>query len=163
MYEKTLPFNSPKEAHGYIKHDGQTKSEQRELSDIGVSFTPNSWLHIGIIASANKITVALNDRSAEFNRYETASAALSVVLNSGKNSFLLDELMIDNTTAETLATFYEHTTNRVPWANLSKSNDYFILTVKDLQNFKTNIFDTQLFKDKVAEVIQDYINNNTQE
>ena len=71
--------------------------------------------------------------------------------------------MIDNTTAETLATFYEHTTNRVPWANLSKSNDYCILTVKDLQNFKTNIFDTQLFKDKVAEVIQDYINNNTQE
>ena len=76
---------------------------------------------------------------------------------------MLDELLVDITEAEAVDTFYEHTTNRVPWANLSKSNDYFILTVKDLQNFKTNIFDTQLFKDKVAEVIQDYINNNTQE
>lgn len=163
LYEKTLPFNSPKEAHSYIQHDGQTESEQRELSDIGVSFTPNSWLHIGIIASTNKITVALNDRAVEFTRYESAAAALSVVLNSSRNSFMLDELLVDITEAEAVDTFYEHTTNRVPWANLSKSNDYFILTVKDLQNFKTNIFDTQLFKDKVAEVIQDYINNNTQE
>lgn len=163
LYEKTLPFNSPAAAHSYLQHDGQTQSEQRELSDIGVSFTPNSWLHIGIIASANKITVALNDRAAEFTRYETAAAALSVVLNSSRNSFMLDELLVDITEAEAVDTFYEHTTNRVPWANLSKSNDYFILTVKDLQNFKTNIFDTQLFKDKVAEVIQDYINNNTQE
>ena len=156
LYEKTLPFNSPKEAHGYIQHDGQTESEQKELADIGVTFTPNNWLHIGIIANNTKIIVALNDKAQEFNRYETASAALSVVLNSGKNSFLLDELMIDNTTAETLATFYEHTTNRVPWANLSKSNDYFILTVKDLQNFKTNIFDTDIFKAKVLEIINQY-------
>lgn len=163
LYEKTLPFNSPAAAHSYLQHDGQTQSEQRELSDIGVSFTPNSWLHIGIIASSNKITVALNDRAAEFNRYETAAAALSVVLNSSRNSFMLDELLVDTTEAEAVNTFYEHTINRVPWANLSKSNDYFILTVKDLQNFKTNIFDTQIFKDKVLEVMQDYINNNTQE
>jgi hypothetical protein len=156
LYEKTLPFNSPKEAHSYIQHDGQTESEQKELADIGVTFTPNNWLHIGIIANNTKIIVALNDKAQEFNRYETASAVLSVVLNSGKNSFLLDELMIDNTTAETLATFYEHTTNRVPWANLSKSNDYFILTVADLENFKTNIFDTDIFKAKVLEIINEY-------
>jgi hypothetical protein len=163
LYEKTLPFNSPAAAHSYIQHDGQTQSKQRELSDIGVSFPANSWLHIGIIANSSKIIVALNDRSTEFNRYETAAAALSVVLNSSRNSFMLDELLIDTTTAESVQTFCEHTINRVPWANLSKSNDYFILTVKDLQNFKTNIFDTQLFKDKVLEVMQDYINNNTQE
>lgn len=156
LYEKTLPFNSPKESHSYIQHDGQTESEQRELSDIGVSFTPNSWLHIGIIASTNKITVALNDRAAEFTRYETAAAALSVVLNSSRNSFMLDELLVDITEAEAVDTFYEHTTNRVPWANLSKSNDYFILTVKDLQNFKTNIFDTDIFKAKVLEIINEY-------
>lgn len=163
LYEKTLPFNSPAAAHSYLQHDGQTQSEQLELSDIGVQFTPNSWLHIGIIASAGKIIVALNDRAAEFDRYETAAAALSLVLNSSRNSFMLDELLVDITAAETVETFYEHTTNRVPWANLSKSNDYFILTVKDLENFKTNIFDTQLFKDKVTEVLQDYINNITQE
>ena len=47
LYEKTLPFNSPKEAHSYIQHDGQTQSEQRELSDIGVSSSgfSNSPLH----------------------------------------------------------------------------------------------------------------------
>ena len=159
LYEKTLPFNSPAAAHSYLQHDGQTQSEQRELSDIGVSFTPNEWLHIGIIASPTKIIVALNDRATEFTRYETAAAALSVVLNGSRNSFMLDELLVDTTEAETVQTFCEHTINRVPWAKLTKSNDYFILTVKDLENFKTNIFDTQIFKDKVAEVIQDYINN----
>lgn len=159
LYEKTLPFNSPAAAHSYLQHDGQTQSEQRELSDIGVSFTPNDWLHIGIIASPTKIIVAMNDRAVEFTRYETAAAALSVVLNGSKNSFMLDELLVDTTEAETVQTFCEHTINRVPWAKLTKSNDYFILTVKDLENFKTNIFDTQIFKDKVAEVIQDYINN----
>lgn len=159
LYEKTLPFNSPAAAHSYLQHDGQTQSEQRELSEIGVSFTPNEWLHIGIIASPTKIIVALNDRAVEFTRYETAAAALSVVLNGSKNSFMLDELLVDITEAEAVDTFYEHTINRVPWAKLTKSNDYFILTVKDLENFKTNIFDTQIFKDKVAEVIQDYINN----
>lgn len=163
LYEKTLPFNSPAAAHSYLQHDGQTQSEQRELSDIGVTFTPNKWLHIGIIASPTKIIVALNDRAVEYTRYETAAAALSIVLNSSRNSFMLDELLVDITEAEAVNTFYEHTINRVPWAKLSKSNDYFILTVKDLQNFKTNIFDTQLFKDKVLEVMQDYINNNTQE
>lgn len=163
LYEKTLPFNTPAAAHSYLQHDGQTQSEQRELSDIGVAFTPNSWLHIGVIANDTKIIVALNDRATEFTRYETAAAALSVVLNSSRNSFMLDELLVDTTAAETVETFYEHTINRVPWAKLSKSNDYFILTVKDLENFKTNIFDTQLFKDKVTEVLQDYINNNTQE
>lgn len=159
LYEKTLPFNSPAAAHSYLQHDGQTQSEQRELSEIGVSFTPNEWLHIGIIASPTKIIVALNDRAVGFTRYETAAAALSVVLNGSKNSFMLDELLVDITEAEAVDTFYEHTINRVPWAKLTKSNDYFILTVKDLENFKTNIFDTQIFKDKVAEVIQDYINN----
>ena len=159
LYEKTLPFNSPAAAHSYLQHDGQTQSEQRELSDIGVSFTPNEWLHIGIIASPTKIIVALNDRATEFTRYETAAAALSVVLNGSRNSFMRDELLVDTTEAETVQTFCEHTINRVPWAKLTKSNDYFILTVKDLENFKTNIFDTQIFKDKVAEVIQDYINN----
>lgn len=161
LYEKTLPFNSPAAAHSYLQHDGQTESEQKELSDIGVSFTPNSWLHIGIIADENYLTVALNDKAQKFARYESAAADLQIILNSEKNSFMLDELMIDNTTAEALSTFYEHTTNRIPWANLSRSNDYFILTVKDLESFKTNLFDTPIFKDKVLGVIQDYINSNS--
>lgn len=161
LYEKTIPFNSPASAHSYLEHAGQTVSEQRELSDLGVEFNPNSWLHIGIIASENKMIVALNDRATEFNRYATSASTLTLVLNSSRNSFMLDELLVDVSTAETLETFYEHTINRVPWANLPKNNDYFIFTVKDLDNFKTNIFDTQIFKDKVMEVIQNYITNNT--
>lgn len=160
LYEKTLPFNSPAQSHAYLRHSGQTGSEDRELADIGVSFMPNSWLHIGIIFDSSKITVALNDKAQQFTRYESASTPLVVSLNSKKNSFMLDELLIDTAVAETLETFYEHTENRIPWANLAKSNEYFILTVKDLQTFKTNIFDSQIFRDKVLEVLQNYNANN---
>ena len=76
VYEKTLPFNEPAAAHSYLEHAGQTQSEQCELSDFGVTFKPNSWLHIGIIANASKIIVAVNDVAIECTRYETATAIL---------------------------------------------------------------------------------------
>lgn len=157
LYEKTLPFNTPAAAHSFLEHKGLTESETVELSEMGVKFRPNDWLHIGVIADENKITVAMDYKDCVFNKYGNIPEAVSLILNKDSNSFLLDELLIDTTTAEPLPMFHEHTTNRIPWANLTSTDDYFIMTVEDLKNFKTNIFDSQIFKDKVTAIVQELI------
>ena len=159
LYERTLPFNTPKEAVATLSHVGRNDREDVELKDIGehgVEFLPNEWIHIGIVFNQGVANVFLNKETQPFTLYDSASRDCSMVLNATKNSFILDELFVDGTVAEAEATFCEHTQNRIPWANLPKSDDYFILTVSDLENFKTNIFDTDLFKQKVRELINEY-------
>lgn len=156
LYEKTVAFNSPMGARSYLRHYGISQSSIVELSEIGIVFESNSWLHIGFCMDSNSITIFLNDKKQVFERYTSSAFEVNVSLNPSQNTFLLDELMLDSTVKETASTFYEHTINRVPWANLSMSQDYFILTAKDLQNFKTNIFDTDIFKQKVLEIINEY-------
>lgn len=155
LYERTIPFNTPADAHSYILHQGQTSSEQTELEELGVSFRSNEWLHIGIICQEQKICVALNNKKVCFDRYALSAEALDVILNQGRNSFILDELLIDTTVSEDIDMFYEHTVNRIPWAALDKSEDYFILSAANKTNFKTNIFDTDIFKAKVLEIINE--------
>ena len=157
LYEKTIAFNEPKGAHSYIRHEGLNYYEDVELADYNVSFEPNQWLHIGIVADSEKIAVFLNENThcPVFNRYGMTALSLQVNLNTSKDSFLLDELMVDTTTTESNADFILHTHERKPWAKLPDNEDYFILTAKDIQKFETNIFDTQLFKDKVNAIIDE--------
>ena len=159
LYERTLPFNTPKEAVSTLSHVGINDREDVELKDIGehgVEFLPNEWIHIGIVFDQGDASVFLNKEAVSFELYDSGTRACSMVLNATKNSFILDELFVDGTVAEAEATFCEHTQNRIPWANLPKSEDYFVLTVSDLENFKTNIFDTDLFKQKVLGIINEY-------
>ena len=162
LWERTLPFNTPKDAHEFISHKTPSSTEIVELADFGTSgveFLANEWLHIGIVFDQDYAKVYLNDQQEQFELAGSGSYACDIVLNELKNSFILDELCVDGTTAESASTFFEHTQNRIPWANLPKSQDYFVLTVADLANFKTNIFDSDLFKQKVLEIINDYHNN----
>lgn len=156
LYEKTVAFNSPLGARSYLRHSGISQSAIVELSEIGISFVSNSWLHIGFCMDSNNVTILLNNKKVTFERYTSSAFEVGVSLNPSQNTFLLDELMMDSSVKETENVFYEHTVNRIPWANLSMSQDYFILTAKDLQNFKTNIFDTDIFKQKVLEIINEY-------
>lgn len=160
LYEKTLTINEPLGEHAYIEHVGQTQSEKVELADLGVVFSDNEWLHIGVIANANKIILCLNHTSTQFNRYASASDTLTISMNPQENSFLLDELFVDTTVAESAAIFAEHTTNRVPWAALAKDEDYLTLFAKDPNNFKTNIFESAVFKSAVEAIIDERLNNN---
>lgn len=155
LYELSVPFNSPDEARSYLRHGDDPIVE---LVSRDVNFKPNSWLHIAIAADSEKMCVYLNDKTEPvcFVRSASASLPLYVKLNEGKNSFCLDELMVDNTVKEPLATFLENTAKRKPWAKLTDEDDYFVLTAKDPDKVKTNLFDSDLFKAKVLEIIQEY-------
>lgn len=154
LYEQTCPFNEPAGAHNYIKHD----DEIVEFADIGIEFESNAWLHIAVAADAERICVYLNDIESAvcFDRNASASQPLTVKLNEGKHSFILDELMVDPTVKETLADFKMRTSKRTPWAKLSDDDEYFILTANDPAKVKTNLFETDAFRAKVLEIIQDY-------
>jgi hypothetical protein len=154
LYEQTCPFNEPAGARNYITHDDDVE----EFADHGIEFEPNTWLHIAVAADSERICVYLNNIESAicFPRNASASQPITVMLNEGKNSFILDELMVDTTVKETLADFKERTAKRTPWAKLSDDDDYFVLTANDTAKVKTNLFDTDLFKAKVLEIINEY-------
>lgn len=156
LYEQTCPFNEPAGAHNYIKHGDDI--EEFITEDRRIEFEPNTWLHIAVAADTERICVYLNEIESAicFPRNASASQPITVKLNEGKNSFILDELMVDTTVKETLADFKERTAKRTPWAKLSDDDDYFVLTANDTTKVKTNLFDTDLFKAKVLEIINEY-------
>lgn len=159
LYERAIAFNTPNPARSYIRHYNAQESEEIDLSDLEISFNSNEWLHIGFVLDQTDLRILLNDVEVNFETFGSVALSQVMELNLQKGSFLLDELMIDGKTAESSEMFFEHTTDRIPWAALPKSNEYFVLTVADLKNFKTNIFDTELFKQKVLEIINEYHNS----
>lgn len=158
LYEATLPFNAPQEAHSELSHSGLLPKEVVDLRDMGISFCQNEWVHFGIVFDSGTAHVRIDDQSRAFTLARSGAQPYSALLNPSKNTFILDELMIDPTTAEGGTDFTAHTANRIPWGSLDKGNDYFILTADDLANFKTNIFDSALFRAKVNDIIDERTN-----
>lgn len=163
--ETSAIANRANNKHCILQHKGQTQTDRRDLSEVGVSFEEYKWYHIGIVFTSSEIRFLLDDGEPfaddRIYRYASTSADCTVSLNPSKESFILDELYTD--TAEEFASdFYTQTEKRKPWGALSDTTDYFIFDAKEPQNVKSNILDyfkTQLlasqeFADAVSSVIQ---------
>lgn len=145
-------WNEPGDASTAVSHYGKSNPSPdadnvRTFSQLGISFEPNTWMHIGIVLTADKISVFINKTEVSFVRYEKAEADIDLTLNVDgdtlKNTFVLDELMIDTKTAESLADFARNTDARIPWGALSSSEKHFIL---DAEGLETNIFESEKIK-----------------
>lgn len=156
-YEVTEPellvYNVALGADNFIFHTG-ARDEYITLSDLGINFAPNSWLHFGIILTAEKITLYIDTLKHEFTRYSQATTAGTAVFNQEMNSFCLDELYID-TMAEGYEAFVANSHAKIPWGTLDYTKRHFILDVADLNNLHTNIFDSAVFRQKVIEIINE--------
>lgn len=145
-------YNQPDAAKSYIQHYSENNQSSTPeyvfLEDIKFSLKEKSWLHIGIVLSDEEIKVYLNDKEISFNRFGQNTENCNIVLNELQNSFILDELLVDPEISENFETFKKNTEERIPWAALSKDDKHFVLEV---DNFITNIFDSELFKLKVQE------------
>lgn len=139
-------YNEPKEASSVISHYGRSHvvpdlDNAKTFDQLGIDFKANSWLHVGIVLSEDKILCYLNKIKVEFPRYEKASDKITITLNQDgadlKNTFILDELFIDDSIAEAFEDFAKNTDARIAWAALSKDEKHFIL---DADGFETNIF-----------------------
>lgn len=131
-----------------IEHRGQAASEKIDLSSLDKEIDEYNWYHIGIVFTAEKIKFLFDDTSYEFTRYATASADMDVTLNGDKTSIIIDELYID-TAVELTADFIALTAKPIPWASLSKDDDWFIFDAKDVTKVKSNILD--YFKQQIIE------------
>lgn len=152
LWERTIPYNSPAPSRAFVEHKGQTASERRELG----KYEPNSWLHIGLLCDGATLTLITGIGTKKFARYATHDIGLSISLNKGAQSFLLDELMVDTTTCESEEDFAAHTADRIPWGALDSAKNYFVLTASEPEDIKTNLFDSSAFKTKVLEIIKEY-------
>lgn len=150
-----LPYNVALGADNWIQHIGVAQSEMQSLSELGVNFTANSWLHFAVVLSSDKITAYLNEIKLDFNRFSSATEPATVSLNETKNSFILDEFLIDPVTAETLEDFAATTNNKVPFGSLDWRQQWFIVDAHDTHNLRTNLFDSEAFASAVKKIIQE--------
>ncbi len=150
-------YNVTLGADNFIIHSGGTQSEYVSFNDLGISFEPNSWIHIAVVMCAAKLKVFIGELSTpvEFDRNVQTQSTGTAVFNVEKNSFILDELYID-TVCEEHSSFLASSLNKIPWASLDYTKKHFILDAKDLAQFHTNIFDSDLFRQKVLEIINEY-------
>ncbi|GAB6390672.1 MAG: hypothetical protein MdMp014T_0045 [Treponematales bacterium] len=111
------------------------------------------WHHIAVARTQDKFVFMLDDKKIEFDRLTGGASAVSIVLNAGKGSFVLDELNIDNTAAVAFAAFQENTVKKIPYGALDKDDDWLVLAAKDPNKVRTNIFDTPQFAEKVLAIV----------
>lgn len=151
-------WNEPGDASTTLIHYGQGHLSPGEdniktFSQLGIAFEPNSWLHIGIVMTEETLSVFIGKTEIAFDRYEKTAADVSLTLNVDgdtlKNSFVLDELMIDATEPESFSDFSANTDARIPWGALDSSEKHFIL---DADGLVTNIFGSDSIKAIEADV-----------
>ena len=156
IWIRTCEYNEPRGSYEEIQHVlNGTVRDVVSFEEAGIDFIPNTWLHVGIIADSEKVCVCLNNQSFCFNRAEF-TGQLTVTLNESKNSYMLDELLVDTTAAEDKAVFFDNTTKRIPFGSLDYSQNWFVLTAKDPEKLKTNIFDSSVFTDAVDSVLRSH-------
>lgn len=144
----------------YIRHYGASSFEIVRTESLGVSYTERDWKHIAVTLTKDSINVYLDRAGKSFARYSADSSGGSAVINDAEHSFILDELMMDRAADETEDSFVRTTEDKIPWGSLDASRDsHFILYAENPDDFHTNIFDTDLFKEKVRKLIQEDRNN----
>lgn len=149
------PYNVALGADNFLQHAGIAQTETLSLSEMGITFESNSWLHFAVVMTPEKITAYLNDKEVPFSRFALATEIATINLNETKNSFILDEFLVDPVTAETFDDFVETTKNKVPFGSLDWRQQWFIIDAKNTANIKTNIFESEVFRSAVKKIIQE--------
>ena len=149
------PYNVALGADNFLQHAGIAQTETLSLSEMGITFESNTWLHFAVIMTPEKITAYLNDKEVPFSRFALATEIATINLNETKNSFILDEFLVDPVTAETFGDFVETTKNKVPFGSLDWRQQWFVLDAKNTANIKTNIFESEVFRSAVKKIIQE--------
>ena len=156
VYVRTCEMNTPQDATQEIQHIvNGVVDESVTFRDLGLSFEPNTWVHFGIFGDDTKLHVCIDYLHHEFDRAET-SGQLSILLNQNKTSVIIDELLIDTTTAATVADFAERTQKRIPFGTLAENENWFLLLADNPEKIKTNIFEASQFKTAVEAILREH-------
>jgi hypothetical protein len=117
-------------------------------------FKHGSWYHVCIVNTGSQLRVLINDRMFPFDSSPQAYA-VKIDINPTESLFLIDEVLVDATAAESAAQFYRNTQLRRPWGKLDDAQAWAVLDVKDIEHFKTNIFQSQDFISAIEDILQE--------
>lgn len=148
-------LNEPAAACSSIQHYGQATpvpaaEHLRSFDELGIEFKKNTWLHVGLVLTAETMEVFLDHERVVFDRYGSGTEDCDLVLNELMGTFVLDELLVDTTAAEAFEDFSRNTDARIPWGALDKDGRHFVLQA---DNLVTNIFGTAAFREGVRSVL----------
>lgn len=139
-----------------LVHKGQVSTESVDILDeMDMEFNEGEWYHFGVTFSQGYARFLMNNKELlneyylpYFTRFARAAADVSIQLNCDKSKrVIIDELYIDEV-EEDSSDFFKQTNNRLPWAALSDTEDYFIFDAKDVSKVKSNILEN-VVKDRL--------------
>ena len=156
IYARTCEINTPEEGTQRIEHVvNNVVADSITFQELGLQFEPNKWVHFGVFGDSEYIRLCIDYLYVNFNRSEL-SGRLNILLNQNKTSVIIDELLIDTTTAATIADFAERTAKRIPFGTLAEDENWYLLLADNPEKIKTNIFEAPQFKTAVEAILREH-------
>jgi hypothetical protein len=148
------PASVPEETGNRLYHNWVGGDEFIDLDAEGVVIAEKTWLHIAAVATPDAVLVYIGANQFSFTRNGNVASTTPFTINEDMNELNLDELSLIHDTAETFTAFGANTTGRIPYAGLNYLEKFMVVMADDPEKVKTNLFDSEDFKSKVLEIIE---------
>lgn len=119
----------------------------------GYPLVEDSWAHLCVKVNFDSITIFFRGQQVTIPRQTDGFGSVEYLINRSHHAFSIDELIWDTTAALPFSRYDELSTESLPWAEHEKNDNWFVLHAQDTDKVDTNLFDTDLFKQKVREVV----------
>ena len=119
----------------------------------GYPLVEDSWAHLCVKVNFDSITIFFRGQQVTIPRQTDGFGSVEYLINRSHHAFSIDELIWDTTAALPFSRYVELSTESLPWAEHEKNDNWFVLHVQDTDKVDTNLFDTDMFKQKVREVV----------
>jgi hypothetical protein len=148
-----VSYSVPGTSANTLDHLWQGGSESVNLEDEGVEILENMWIHTAAISTQDTISLFIGGKKIDFERHSHTAETFDFEINEEEDEVNIDEVSLFSGTAPGFADFAENSAERVPYAALDYRENWFILEAGDTAKVKTNLFETNLFKDAVRAVL----------
>ena len=148
-----ITYSVPGTNGNTLYHFWQGGSESVNLEDEDIEILEDAWFHIGAVATLETISLFIGSAKIDFERHSHTAEMFDFEINEEEDEINIDELSLVSGGAITFESFTENSEERVPYAALDYREKWFVLEAQDVAKVKTNIFDTELFKDAVRAVL----------
>lgn len=119
----------------------------------GYPLVEDSWAHLCVKVNFDSITIFFRGQQVTIPRQTDGFGSVEYLINRSHHAFSIDELIWDTTAALPFSRYVELSSESLPWAEHEKNDNWFVLHAQDTGKVDTNLFDTDLFKQKVREVV----------
>jgi hypothetical protein len=148
-----VSYSAAETTGNVLEHTWQGGSEVVNLDNKGVAIAQNTWIHLAVISTENTMSIFIGHSRFDFNKYNQTEGNMDIAINEDEDEFNLDELTLDRAAVADFDGFSQNTVNRVPYAALNYLEKWAVLMVDDPGKVKTNLFETEQFREAVQAVI----------